>query len=212
MTEIGFLLYPRLTQLDLTGPWEVLTRGPDARCHLIWKTTDLLHADSGLPLAPTCTFEDAPDLDVLVVPGGSAGTRAVMADEAVLAWLRGQGRTARYVASVCTGALILGAAGLLDGYRATTHWSSLHELEPFGAIATPGRVVRDRNRFTGGGVTAGIDFGLTLAAELWGETLAQAIQLGIEYAPAPPFDAGTPETAPPEVVALVEAYFEANAS
>ena len=210
--HIGFLLYPRLTQLDLTGPWEVLSRGPDAQCHLLWKTTDVLHSDTGLPLQPTCTFAAAPRLDVLVVPGGSAGTRAVMQDQEVLDFLREQAEHARYVTSVCTGALVLGAAGLLDGYRATTHWSSVDELVPFGAIPTAGRVVRDRNRFTGGGVTAGIDFGLTLAAELWGETTAMAIQLGLEYAPAPPFAAGTPDTAPPEVVQLLQAYYASRSA
>lgn len=212
MTEIGFLLFPRLTQLDLTGPWEVLSRGPDARCRLMWTDTEPVTADSGLTITPTATLADTDRLDVLVVPGGGAGVRALLKNEAVLGHVRRLGQGARYVTSVCTGSLILGAAGLLDGYRATTHWSSVAELEPYGAIPTAGRVVRDRNRFTGGGVTAGIDFGLTLAAELWGDLAAQAIQLGLEYAPAPPFDAGTPETAPPEVLDFVRGVLSAKRS
>ena len=203
MTRIGFLLFPGLTQLDLTGPYEVLSSGPDAVLHLIWKERGPIRSSSGLTVLADTPFEDCPQLDVLVVPGGSSPVDAVLADPDAIAFVRRQGEAARFVTSVCTGALILGKAGLLDGYKATTHWSSVHELARYGAVHTEGRVVRDRNRITGGGVTAGIDFGLTLAAELWGEDQAMAIQLGLEYAPEPPFSAGTPQTAPPEVLAAV---------
>ncbi len=158
-----------------------------------------MRTERGLVLVPTVTCEDCPPLDVLVVPGGP-GQHYLMNDEAVLGFLRRQGRQAKYVTSVCTGALLLGAAGLLRGYRATTHWLSLPMLELFGAIAVDERVVIDRNRVTGGGVTAGIDFGLKLAALLQGETVAQQIQLQMEYSPAPPFASGSPATAPKEVV------------
>ncbi|MDB4962487.1 MAG: thiamine biosynthesis protein ThiJ [Myxococcales bacterium] len=200
--HIGLLLYPRLTQLDLTGPYEVFHRIPDAQVHLVWKTTEPVHADSGLGLLPTTTFADCPKLDVLCVPGGF-GQRLLMTDPAVLGFLRAQAETARYVTSVCTGALLLGAAGLLGGYAATTHWAYTDLLPMFGATHRPGRVVVDRTRITGGGVTAGIDFGLRVAAELAGEQVAQAIQLGLEYNPAPPFACGHPDVADPALVALV---------
>jgi cyclohexyl-isocyanide hydratase len=197
---IGCLLFPRMTQLDLTGPFEVLTRVPDAQVLLLWKTLEPVEADTGLRMLPHATLRDCPPLDVVFVPGGP-GVNAMMEDPEVLAWLREQAAGARYVGSVCTGSLILGAAGLLRGRRATSHWGARDLLPAFGAIPAPGRVVRDDNLFTGGGVTAGIDFALTMAAELAGDEVAQAIQLQIEYAPAPPFTAGSPETAPPEVLA-----------
>lgn len=200
--QIGMLLYPRLTQLDLTGPFEVLHRVPDARVHLVWKDTQPVRADSGLALLPTTTIADCPPLDIVFVPGGH-GQVALMTDEVVLEFLRSQGRTARYITSVCTGALLLGAAGLLTGYDATTHWAFVQLLPAFGARHVPGRVVVDRNRITGGGVTAGIDFGLRLVAELAGEDVAKAIQLGIEYDPAPPFRSGHPDVADPALVAQV---------
>jgi cyclohexyl-isocyanide hydratase len=161
-------------------------------------------SSTGLRLEPNATFDDCPQLDVVCVPGG-AGINPLLVDEATLEFLRRQARSARFVTSVCTGALVLGAAGLLRGKRATTHWASHDLLAPFGAIPTPGRVVRDGALMTGGGVTAGIDFALTLVAELAGPETAQAIQLNLEYAPEPPFDAGSPETAPREVVATVRA-------
>lgn len=200
--QIGMLLYPDLTQLDLTGPFEVLHRVPDARVHLVWKDMQPVRADSGLALLPTTTLADCPPLDIVFVPGGR-GQVALMTDQPVLDFLRSQGRTARYITSVCTGALILGAAGLLTGYDATTHWAFVQLLPAFGARHVPGRVVVDRNRITGGGVTAGIDFGLRLVAELAGEDVAKAIQLGIEYDPAPPFRSGHPDVADPELVAKV---------
>jgi len=198
--QIGMLLYPGLTQLDLTGPFEVLHRVPDARVHLVWKDTQPVRADSGLELLPTTTLADCPPLDIVFVPGGR-GQVAMMTDQEVLGFLRRQATTARYVTSVCTGALILGAAGLLAGYDATTHWAFVQLLPAFGARHVPGRVVVDRNRITGGGITAGIDFALRLVAELAGEDVAKAIQLGIEYDPAPPFRSGHPDVADPALVA-----------
>ncbi len=200
--EIGMLLFPDLTQLDLTGPFEMLHRVPDTRVHLLWKDTRPVSATSGLTLHPTTALADSPPLDVLFVPGGF-GQAPLARDEEVLGFLRAQGARARYVTSVCTGALLLGAAGLLDGYEATTHWAYVERLQAFGARYRKGRVVVDRNRITGGGVTAGIDFGLHLAAELAGETVARSIQLGIEYNPAPPYDCGHPDNADPAMVAAV---------
>ena len=198
--RIGMLLFPRMTQLDLTGPFEVFTRAPGAEVLLLWKTLEPVEADSGLRVLPNATLRDCPPLDVICVPGGP-GVNALMEDAEVLAWLRQRAETARYISSVCTGSLVLGAAGLLRGKRATSHWSARDLLAAFGAVPTSGRVVRDGNLFTGGGVTAGIDFALTMVAEIAGPQAAQMIQLQIEYAPAPPFDAGSPETAPPDVLA-----------
>jgi cyclohexyl-isocyanide hydratase len=206
--QIGMLLYPGLTQLDLTGPFQVLHHLPGAQIHLVWKDTDLVRSDTGLGLAPTTSFADCPALDIVFVPGGP-GQVAVMRDPAALGFLRDHGRGARYVTSVCTGSLVLGAAGLLDGYNATSHWAFTHLLAPYGARYTPGRVVIDRNRVTGGGITAGIDFGLRLAAEIAGAQTAQAIQLGLEYNPAPPYDCGHPDTADPALVASLRARFDA---
>ena len=171
---------------------------------LLSKTLEPVEADTGLGLLPYATLRDCPPLDVICVPGGP-GVNALMEDAEVLDWLRQQAGQARYVSSVCTGSLVLGAAGLLRGKRATSHWGARDLLAAFGATPTAGRVVRDGNLFTGGGVTAGIDFALTMVAELAGPQAAQAIQLQIEYAPAPPFDAGTPETAPADVVAAARA-------
>jgi cyclohexyl-isocyanide hydratase len=204
--HIGMLLYPGLTQLDLTGPFEVLHRIPGAEVHLAWKTLEPVRADSGLTLLPTVTLAQCPPLDVVFAPGG-AGQLPLMADAEVLAFLAAQGQRARFVTSVCTGALLLGAAGLLDGYDAATHWAFMDLLPGFGARPVKQRVVIDRNRITGGGVTAGLDFGLHLAAALASPTVAQAIQLGLEYDPAPPFRAGHPDVAPPEVTELVRARF-----
>ncbi|WP_409317010.1 isonitrile hydratase [Pseudomonas sp. KCJK9016] len=197
--QIGFLLFPQVQQLDLTGPYDVLASLPDVQVHLIWKDLVPVTSSTGLLLKPTTTFDDCPNLDVICVPGG-AGVGPLMEDEQTLAFIKAQAAQARYVTSVCTGSLVLGAAGLLQGKRATTHWA-YHELLPtLGAIAVKDRVVRDGNLFTGGGITAGIDFALTLAEELVGTDQAQLIQLQLEYAPAPPFDAGSPETAPSGIV------------
>lgn len=197
--HIGILLFPEVTQLDATGPAQVLCRVPGAKLHMIWKTRDPVPTDAGFSIVPTTTFAECPQLDVICVPGGG-GQVALMTDEETLAFLRKQAAGARYVTSVCTGSLVLGAAGLLKGYKSACHWSSREYLPAFGAIPVAERVVRDRNRLSGGGVTAGIDFGLTMAAELAGEEVAKAIQLALEYDPKPPFDSGSPEKAGPAVV------------
>jgi cyclohexyl-isocyanide hydratase len=197
--NIGLLLFPRLTQLDLTGPYEVFSRLPGARVRLLWKTLEPVRADTGIGMLPDTTLAECPPLDLVCVPGGP-GVAALMEDTEVLDFLRRQAAGARYVTSVCTGALVLGAAGLLRGKRATTHWASHDFLSALGATPAKGRVVRDGDLFTGGGVTAGIDFALAIAAEVAGPEAAQAIQLQIEYAPAPRFSAGTPETAPAGVL------------
>ncbi|MGF6484912.1 DJ-1/PfpI family protein [Paraburkholderia sp. JPY419] len=200
--QIGFVVFPKVQQLDLTGPHDVLASVPGATIHLVWKTREPVVSSNGLVLTPSATYESCPPLDVICVPGGS-GVTALLQDEQTIDFVRRQAASARYVTSVCTGALLLGAAGLLRGRRATTHWAFHSLLEPLGAIPTHARVVRDGNLITGGGVTAGIDFGLTVAAELAGVEEAQAIQLELEYAPAPPFDAGDPALAPQAVVELV---------
>jgi len=200
--QLGLLLFPRLTQLDLTGPFEVFARIPGAQVHLVWKTREAVYSETGLGLLPTTTLDECPELDVICIPGGP-GVDALMEDDEVLAFLRRQAASARFVGSVCTGALVLGAAGLLKGKRATTHWANHRLLATLGAVPVEARVVRDGNLFTGGGVTAGIDFALTVVAELVSTQLAQAIQLQLEYAPDPPFSAGSPRSAPDAVVALV---------
>jgi cyclohexyl-isocyanide hydratase len=199
---IGMLVFPRMTQLDLTGPYEAFARIPGAKVHLLWKRKEPVTSDTGLSLLPTMTFADCPPLDVVCVPGGP-GQIDLMDDEEVIAFVRKQGQQAQYVTSVCTGSLVLGAAGLLDGYEATTHWMSMDQLEIFGARPVKRRVVRDRNRITGGGVTAGIDFALYLAGVLVDEQTARAIQLGLEYNPDPPFTSGSPDSAPSEIVSTV---------
>ena len=200
--QIGLLIFPKLTQLDLTGPVQVFSSVPGAKLHLVWKRIEPVPSDSVLTLTPTTTFADCPPCDVICVPGG-AGTDDMVNDEVVLAFLRQQAQSAKYITSVCTGSLVLGAAGLLRGYRAATHWSARDHLAAFGAIASSERVCVDRNRVTGGGVTAGIDFALTLVSQLVERKSAEAIQLRLEYNPAPPFNAGSPDTALKDVLALV---------
>jgi len=197
---IGSLLFDGLDQIDLTGPFEVLSRIPNSTYRLYGKTADAVRDLRGLRLTPDAILANAPQLDVLHVPGGF-GQEALMEDEDLLAWLRRQAAGAHSVFSVCTGALLLGAAGLLKGRRATTHWASLHLLPYFGATPVNERVVVDENWVFAAGVTAGIDGALRLAAELRGEEVAQTIQLYMAYASEPPFNSGTPETAP---VAIVE--------
>jgi cyclohexyl-isocyanide hydratase len=192
--KIGFLLFNNLTQLDLTGPFEVFARMPDAEVFLIAKNLSNISSDKGLMLVPTHDFNDCPALDILCVPGGG-GVSEVMEDAESIIFLKEKAETAQYVTSVCTGALVLAVAGLLDGYKATTHWISMDLLRKFSDIEViDKRVVKDRNRFTGGGVTAGIDFALTIAAEIYSEKIAKGIQLMIEYNPNPPFFAGSPNT------------------
>ncbi len=199
---IGMILYPQFTHLDLTGPFEVFGRIPGASVLALSATLDPVTSDTGLKVLPDQTFAESPPLDVLCVPGGP-GVNRMLEDPTFLEFLRVQGAQARYVTSVCSGSLLLGAAGLLKGYRASSHWMSMEFLPLFGAIATDARVVVDRNRVTGGGVTAGIDFGLVLAAALAGEDTAKRIQLMLEYDPGPPFDSGSPKRADPAVVAAV---------
>jgi cyclohexyl-isocyanide hydratase len=201
--QIGILLYPNVTQLDATGPAQVLSRVPGAKLHMIWKTRDPVPTDAGFSIVPTTSFADCPQLDVICVPGGG-GQVELMVDPETLDFLRKQAAGARYVTSVCTGSLVLGAAGLLKGYKSACHWAWRDMLKDFGAIPVAERVVRDRNRISGGGVTAGIDFALTLVSILTDRKTAEAIQLGLEYNPAPPFNSGSPDAAPPEILALVK--------
>ena len=194
MTHIGLLIFPEMTQLDMTGPYEVFAKFPHAKVHLIWKDLAPVTADGGMRILPTTTYGACPPLDILCVPGGF-GVNALLTDGETLDFVRAQSGAARYVTSVCTGALVLGAAGLLKGRRATTHWMSHDLLGRFGAVAVKEQVVVDGNVITGGGVTAGIDFALVLASEMLGEEAARKIQLAIEYNPEPPSDAGSPEAA-----------------
>jgi len=196
---IGMLIFPDMTQLDFTGPYEVFAQLRGCEVKVIAQTSQPVAARGGLKFIPDTTIDDAPQLDLIFVPGGP-GVGALMEDRKVLEFLRRQAQQAKYVTSVCTGALVLGAAGLLKGYRATTHWLSLELLPVFGAIAMPDRVVFDRNRITGGGVTAGIDFALAVAGETMGAETAKTIQLLIEYNPAPPFHCGHPATADAAIV------------
>lgn len=201
--SIGMVLYPGFTLLDLAGPQTAF--GLNGTTHLLWKTMDPVPTDMGVTVNPTTTFANAPEnLDVLFVPGGF-GTVDAMQDRDIIEFLAHAGKTARYITSVCTGSAILGMAGLLDGYRAATHWGFYKPLEALGAIPSHERVCIDRNRISGGGVTAGVDFGLTVIAEINGVRAAEITQLALEYDPQPPFTAGHPKTAKPEVVASVEA-------
>ena len=202
--QIGSLLFEGIDQIDLTGPFEVLARIPNATYRIYGPTAAPVRDLRGLRLTPDAAIADAPQLDVLHVPGGF-GQEALMEDEAVLGWIRRQAAGARSVFSVCTGALLCGAAGLLQGRRATTHWASHALLPYFGATPVNARVVVDGTYVFAAGVTAGIDGALRLAAELRGDAVAQGIQLYMAYAPEPPFDAGTPETAPPEILAQARA-------
>jgi cyclohexyl-isocyanide hydratase len=202
MITVGMVVFPGLTQLDLTGPYEVFARLPDTRVHLVAARPGPVVSEHGLALLCDGGFATASAFDVLFVPGGN-GINAMLDNDELLDFLRKQGDQARYVTAVCTGALLLGVAGLLRGYRATTHWLSLDLLRLLGAEPVAERVVVDRNRITGGGVTAGIDFGLTVAALLHGEAVAKEIQLMMEYNPAPPFLCGSPRTADAATVAQV---------
>jgi cyclohexyl-isocyanide hydratase len=199
---IGMLIFPRLTQLDMTGPYEVLARLPNTRVHLVAHALDPVKTDRGMMIVPTVTCADCPQLDLVMVPGGP-GQQDLMEDDVVLNFLRRQAAGAKYVTSVCTGSLVLGAAGLLRGKRATCHWAAIEHLRPLGAIPVSERVVIDGNIITGAGVASGIDFALKVAAVLDGEDVARQIQLQIEYDPAPPFNSGSTRTAAPETVALL---------
>jgi len=196
--HIGLLTFPGVTQLDLTGPVQVFSSV--AEVHLVWKRIEPVPSDTVLTLTPTVTFAECPQLDVICVPGGM-GTDLLVEDQEVLEFLRRHAEGAQYITSVCTGSLVLGAAGLLAGHRAATHWIARDLLALFGAEPSTERVCIDRNRITGGGVTAGIDFALTLVSMLIDRATAEGVQLRMEYNPAPPFNAGSPETAPAEVLA-----------
>jgi cyclohexyl-isocyanide hydratase len=181
--NIGFVIFPDLTQLDFTGPQQVLARLPDSAMHIVAKTLDPVPSDSGLSLMPTHTFADCPPLDLICIPGGYRGVIQAMADRDLIEFVQQQARKAKYVTSVCTGAFILGAAGLLKGRRATTHWGYADLLSLVGATHEKRRVVRDGNLITAGGVTSGIDFGLEVVADIAGEAVARSIQLSLEYDP-----------------------------
>jgi cyclohexyl-isocyanide hydratase len=206
---IVYALYPRVTQLDFTGPYEVFARLPGARSILASTSGDTIEADGGITFSQVVRLADVDDCALLCIPGGF-GTVDAMEDPEYLAQIRRLAEKARYVTSVCSGSLLLGAAGLLRGKRAACHWAWRDLLPIFGALPDPGRVVRDGNFITGGGVTAGIDMALTLIGEIEGTDFAEAVQLGIEYAPAPPFDAGRPERARPEIVASVRRRLDAT--
>jgi cyclohexyl-isocyanide hydratase len=204
--NIGFILFPNLTQLDFTGPLQVLFRAPGAKTHILAKTMEPVPSDCGLALVPTGVFADTPKLDLICVPGGF-GVIEACEDAETRAFVAKAGSEAQYVTSVCTGALLLGAAGLLRGKRATTHWAYRSLLSQLGAIHAEGRVVRDGNTFTGGGVTAGIDFAFTLLSELWGPEVAARIKLAIEYDPTPG-PGGHPDSAEPDVLASMRSFYQ----
>ncbi len=204
--KIGFILFPNVTQLDFTGPLQILHRLPGATTVIIAKSAAPVASDCGLGLMPTHTFDTAPDLDMICVPGGF-GVVEALGDTETMDFVRQTGGAAAYVTSVCTGALILGGAGLLKGKQATTHWAYTDLLPIFGATHVPGRVVRDGNTFTGGGVTAGIDFALTVLKELAGQRTAEAVQLGLEYNPSPPTQTGHPDIAPAKLTAAMRARY-----
>lgn len=206
--NIGFIIFPDLTQLDFTGPLQVLSRLPQSATHIVAKSVAPVPSDCGLGLVPTCTFANCPPLDLICVPGGNIGVVGAINDRETVDFVRQQGLGAQYVTAVCTGAFILGVAGLLKGRRATTHWGFTDLLPLVGATYEKGRVVKDGNIITAGGVTAGIDFGLSVIAELAGETIARTIQLGIEYDPAPPFQSGNPDKAPDSIRSALLSRYE----
>ncbi|MFC4701315.1 DJ-1/PfpI family protein [Glaciecola siphonariae] len=201
--KIGFLIFPGITPLDALGPAQFLARVPGAEVFTIWKNLEVISTDAGFNLVPNTTLNECPQLDVLCVPGGF-GTEALMQDEEVLSFIRQQAPKLTYLTAVCTGSLVLGAAGLLKGKKATTHWAWHDKLSALGAVPTKARVVSDGNLMTGGGVTAGIDFGLSLIAKLVGDDAAKLVQLGMEYDPQPPFDSGSPDKASSEDVAFIK--------
>jgi transcriptional regulator GlxA family with amidase domain len=206
--RIAFLIYPGFTALDMVGPQYMLANLMGAKVDIVARTLDPVRSDTGLVFTPSLRFEDVSgDFDILCVPGGSQGTLAAMRDDATLAFIHDAGRKAKFVTSVCTGSMLLGAAGLLEGYRATSHWVTKSLLSIFGAIPAEGRFVQDRNRITAEGVTAGLDFALSLVAQLRDEKYAQGVQLLAQYAPDPPFHAGEPDTAPKEVTRMIDSMF-----
>jgi cyclohexyl-isocyanide hydratase len=206
--SVGFVLFSDVTQLDFTGPLQVLAGLPDSAIHIVAKSASPVPSDCGLALVPTHTFASSPPLDLICIPGGSQGVAGAIVDREIVEFVRRQAVGARYVTSVCTGAFVLGVAGLLKGRRATTHWAYADLLPLVGATHEKARIVKDGNVITAGGVTAGIDFGLSVVAEIAGEAVARRIQLGMEYDPAPPFDSGHPDRAPDIKSALMSARYE----
>jgi len=206
--QIAMLVYPGMTALDLVAPQTIFTELMGTRVELVWKAKETVISDSGIPIVPTMTFADCPaEPDIVFVGGGTKGTWALMNDPAVIEFLQSRGAKAKLVTSVCTGSLVLGAAGLLNGYKATSHWVARDLLPLFGATPVNARVVEDRNRITGAGVTAGMDFALRIATRLRGEEYAQALQLANEYDPQPPFKSGNPQEATPKVRDFVTGYY-----
>jgi cyclohexyl-isocyanide hydratase len=205
--NIGFAIFPNLTQLDFTSPLQVLHRMPGAKVHIAAPNLETVPSDCGLGLVPTCTFQTCAQLDLICVPGG-AGVAQALSDETLIEFLKRQASRAQFISSICTGAFLLGAAGLLQGRRATTHWAYTDLLPLVGASYEKGRVVRDGNLFTSGGVTSGIDCGLRIVAGVAGEAAARSIQLGIEYNPEPPFISGHPDVAAPELVAMIRPRYD----
>jgi len=206
--NVGFVIFPDLTQLDFTGPLQVLARLPQSTTHIVAKSDAPVPSDCGLSLLPTRTFANCPPLDLICIPGGVNGVIGAIGDRETIEFVRKQADAAKYVTSVCSGAFVLGVAGLLKGRRVTTHWAYTDLLPLVGATYEKARVVKDGNVITAGGVTSGIDFGLSVVAELAGETTAQTIQLGIEYDPAPPFDSGHPDRAPTAVKSALSGRYE----
>lgn len=206
--DIAMVLYPKMTALDLVAPQFVLSSLTDVKVHLVARSMAPIETDTGITIMPTATFDTCPaNLAVLFVPGGLTGTFSAMEDATFVQFLADRGKRATYVTSVCTGSLLLGAAGLLEGHKATSHWLFRDMLAHFGATPVDGRVIVDRTRMTGAGVTAGIDFGLTLAAEMRGQPFAELVQLLAEYSPIPPFRSGSPGEATPESVAAVRTFY-----
>jgi len=206
--NVGFVIFPDLTQLDFTGPLQVLSGLPESAIHIIAKSEAPVPSDCGLSLVPTRTFANCPPLDLICIPGGSQGVAGAIGDRETIAFVRQQAANAKYVTSVCTGAFVLGVAGLLKGRRATTHWAYTDLLPLVGATHEKARIVKDGNVITAGGVTSGIDFGFSVVAEIAGEAIARRIQLGMEYDPAPPFDSGDPDRAPDIKTALMAARYD----
>ena len=210
--NVGFVIFPNATQLDFTGPLQVLSGLPRSATHIIAKSMSPVPSDCGLGLVPTHTFADCPPLDLICIPGGREGVAGILNDRETIAFVRRQAGSAKYVTSVCTGSFVLGVAGLLKGRRATTHWAYVDLLPLVGAKHEKARVVKDGNLFTAGGVTSGIDFGLAVVAEIAGESVARRIQLGMEYDPAPPFDSGHPDRAPTIRSELMSARYDESRS
>lgn len=208
---VGLVIYPGMTALDIVGPQTVFNTLPGIKLHRIWKGLEPIAGDDGMVIVPDTTFRDCPPLDVLCI-GGGMGQMALVDDPEVLGFLKEQGKTAQFITSVCGGSVFLAKAGLLQGYRAATHWAMRNELAKLGVEVDTERVVVDRNRISGGGVTAGIDFGLTIAKRLRGEETAKIVQLSMEYSPEPPFDVGSPEKAGSDLVQKTLAFMAEQVS